>query len=142
MYSVCSVVVYGMFISSFSLSKFVYVYVFVCLLYSCEVQRLLLLLFFFFFKQKTAYEMRISDWSSDVCSSDLLPGGEPFIVPMAIPLIAGPSGMAAVMLMGSQEPDRMGAWSLALLIAWAATAPILFSATYLYKWLGDRKSVV
>src|SRR3546814_14138967 len=33
---------------------------------------LLSLLFFFFFKQKTAYEMRISDWSSDVCSSDLL----------------------------------------------------------------------
>src|SRR3546814_3646027 len=32
----------------------------------------LLLVFFFFFKQKTAYEMRISDWSSDVCSSDLL----------------------------------------------------------------------
>src|SRR3546814_3432626 len=30
-----------------------------------------LMLFFFFFKQKTAYEMRISDWSSDVCSSDL-----------------------------------------------------------------------
>src|SRR3546814_7464090 len=30
-----------------------------------------LVLFFFFFKQKTAYEMRISDWSSDVCSSDL-----------------------------------------------------------------------
>src|SRR3546814_9140758 len=28
--------------------------------------------FFFFFKQKTAYEVRISDWSSDVCSSDLL----------------------------------------------------------------------
>src|SRR3546814_3771626 len=28
--------------------------------------------FFFFFRQKTAYEMRISDWSSDVCSSDLL----------------------------------------------------------------------
>src|SRR3546814_1830764 len=31
---------------------------------------------FFFFKQKTAYEMRISDWSSDVCSSDLLAGPE------------------------------------------------------------------
>src|SRR3546814_9484856 len=30
-----------------------------------------MLLFFFFFKQKTAYEVRISDWSSDVCSSDL-----------------------------------------------------------------------
>src|SRR3546814_8379218 len=32
---------------------------------------MIFLLFFFFFKQKTAYEMRISDWSSDVCSSDL-----------------------------------------------------------------------
>src|SRR3546814_4655318 len=32
---------------------------------------LLMYVFFFFFKQKTAYEMRISDWSSDVCSSDL-----------------------------------------------------------------------
>src|SRR3546814_6072167 len=33
---------------------------------------LLLIYFFFFCKQKTAYEMRISDWSADVCSSDLL----------------------------------------------------------------------
>src|SRR3546814_7921802 len=32
-------------------------------------------IFFFFFKQKTAYEMRISDWSSDVCSSDLRESG-------------------------------------------------------------------
>src|SRR3546814_9734473 len=36
-----------------------------CLVFSCFL--------FFFFKQKTAYEMRISDWSSDVCSSDLPP---------------------------------------------------------------------
>src|SRR3546814_6071487 len=35
-----------------------------------------LIMFFFFFKQKTAYEMRISDWSSDVCSSDLVCFGE------------------------------------------------------------------
>src|SRR3546814_1697777 len=35
---------------------------------------ILYLLLFFFFKQKTAYEMRISDWSSDVCSSDLILG--------------------------------------------------------------------
>src|SRR3546814_15548122 len=33
--------------------------------------------FIFFFKQKTAYEMRISDWSSDVCSSDLLSSTDP-----------------------------------------------------------------
>src|SRR3546814_5065872 len=35
------------------------------------------MLFFFFFKQKTAYEMRISDWSSDVCSSDLIGHNRP-----------------------------------------------------------------
>src|SRR3546814_989143 len=35
-----------------------------------------LFVFFFFFKQKTAYEMRISDWSSDVCSSDLVEKGQ------------------------------------------------------------------
>ena len=67
-----------------------------------------------------------------------LPEGEPFIVPLAIPMVAGPSGMAAVMLLGSQDPGRMGDWSLALMIAWGATAAILFSATYLYRWLGTR----
>src|SRR3546814_7691902 len=39
----------------------------VLFLYSCVI-----VFMFFFFKQKTAYEMRISDWSSDVCSSDLI----------------------------------------------------------------------
>src|SRR3546814_6141304 len=41
-------------------------------MFMCEVDVVLLsFIFVFFFKQKTAYEMRISDWSSDVCSSDL-----------------------------------------------------------------------
>src|SRR3546814_11677641 len=46
-------------------------YTFISMLFNCSMYRL----YFdslFFFKQKTAYEMRISDWSSDVCSSDLL----------------------------------------------------------------------
>jgi len=43
-----------------------------------------------------------------------------------------------VMLMGSNEPARLNDWSLALLIAWGATAAILFSATLLYKLLGRR----
>ncbi len=64
------------------------------------------------------------------------PGGEPFIVPMAIPLVAGPSGMAAVMLFSTQYPDRMFDWSLALFAAWLGTAVILLSATKLYKLLG------
>src|SRR3546814_3615227 len=51
-------------------SGFVYDVCQVCLMLYAVVGRLSL--FFFFFKQKTAYEMRISDWSSDVCSSDLL----------------------------------------------------------------------
>src|SRR3546814_5117429 len=47
-----------------------------CILHICLVTFELVIVailysFFFFFKQKTAYEMRISDWSSDVCSSDL-----------------------------------------------------------------------
>ncbi len=67
-----------------------------------------------------------------------IPGGEPFIVPLAIPLVAGPSGMAAVMLMGSNEPARLADWSLALVLAWGATSIILFSSTLLYKWLGRR----
>ena len=67
-----------------------------------------------------------------------IPDGEPFIVPMAIPLVAGPSGMAAVILMGSNEPDRLGEWSLALMLAWGATAAILLSSTWLYKVLGQR----
>src|SRR3546814_4016922 len=50
----------------------------VCFLCICSLL-VVLVDFFFFFKQKTAYEMRISDWSSDVCSSDLLElAGDPF----------------------------------------------------------------
>ena len=67
-----------------------------------------------------------------------IPDGEPFIVPLAIPLVAGPSGMAAVMLLGSKEPERLGEWSLALLVAWAATAAILLASPFLYRLLGRR----
>src|SRR3546814_9206068 len=50
----------------------------------------LVLFFFFFFKQKTAYEMRISDWSSDVCSSDLGPRNFWFFMPATFTM--APSG--------------------------------------------------
>src|SRR3546814_7098734 len=45
----------------------------VCFSFLCRLTLVSFCVFFFFFKQKTAYEMRISDWSSDVCSSDLMP---------------------------------------------------------------------
>src|SRR3546814_10766762 len=45
------------------------------MLFVCDLPSVSTLCIIFFFKQKTAYEMRISDWSSDVCSSDLAPVG-------------------------------------------------------------------
>src|SRR3546814_6601789 len=51
------------------------VVLYVCCIIISSICVCLAILFFFFFKQKTAYEMRISDWSSDVCSSDLVVDG-------------------------------------------------------------------
>lgn len=63
--------------------------------------------------------------------------GEPFIVPMAIPGVAGPSAMAALLLLTSTEPGRTADWAIALLGAWMATAVILLCSTYLFRWLGE-----
>ena len=65
-------------------------------------------------------------------------GGEPFIVPLAIPLIAGPSAMAMVILMARTEPEALGKWVSALLIAWGATAAVLLTAPVLYRVLRER----
>ncbi|MGH8113571.1 MAG: YhgN family NAAT transporter [Rhodanobacteraceae bacterium] len=63
--------------------------------------------------------------------------GEPFIVPLAIPGIAGPSALAAVLLLTSTQPGREVEWGLALFVAWLATAVILMSSTWLFKLLGE-----
>lgn len=63
---------------------------------------------------------------------------EPFVVPIAIPYIAGPSILATEVLMISQEPDRWPVWLGAILIAWVATLVILFFGTDLRRLLGDR----
>jgi MarC family membrane protein len=67
-----------------------------------------------------------------------IPEGEPFIVPMAIPCVAGPSTIAALMLLANDGTNRQLEWTLALVVAWLATAAILFAATALYRWLGER----
>ncbi len=64
--------------------------------------------------------------------------GEPFVVPLAIPFVAGPSAMATVMLLVSDEPDRWPEWLAALVLAWAATAAILLLAPRLARALGRR----
>lgn len=64
--------------------------------------------------------------------------GEPFIVPLAVPLIAGPSTMTMVMLLANQAPNNIGRWFIALTIAWLITTLILLFADFLRKILGER----
>src|SRR3546814_8100849 len=92
---------------------------------------------FFFFKQKTAYEMRISDWSSDVCSSDLsviqkvLRDGPPLrSVPPQDEREKGESVCA-------EEPLRSSKWRLE-----ASLAQQIPSDDHPHHLVGDRKSVV
>lgn len=66
------------------------------------------------------------------------PEGEPFLVPLAIPLIAGPSAMATVILMARNDPREMGRWALAILAAWGVTAAVLLAAPALYRVLRER----
>ena len=64
--------------------------------------------------------------------------GEPLVVPLAIPFVAGPSAMASVMLIMNREPMRWREWLIALLLAWAATGVILLAASGLRRRLGER----
>lgn len=66
------------------------------------------------------------------------PDGEPFIVPLAIPAVAGPSSLAIAMLMVNTDPTRMMDWTLALVGAWAVSACILMTSPLLLKALGSR----
>lgn len=64
--------------------------------------------------------------------------GEPFIVPLAIPYVAGPSAMAAILLITSQEPGRWPEWMLALFLTWFVSGLIIFSSTFFIRFLGKR----
>jgi multiple antibiotic resistance protein len=66
------------------------------------------------------------------------PEGEPFIVPLAIPAVAGPSAMAVSMLLVNTDPARILDWTLAVVAAWAATAALLMASPLLLKALGNR----
>jgi MarC family membrane protein len=64
--------------------------------------------------------------------------GEPFIVPLAIPYVAGPSVLATLMLFMKGQPTAWANWLAALTIAWAATAAILMAGQRLRNVLGPR----
>lgn len=65
---------------------------------------------------------------------------EPFIVPLAMPLIAGPSTIATLLLLSSNQPELIMEWSIALFLAWLATTILLLLSPKLLKVIGTRGS--
>jgi multiple antibiotic resistance protein len=66
---------------------------------------------------------------------------EPFIVPLATPFIAGPSVLASLLVMVNSQPEAMGKWLVALLIAWAITATVLLLSPLIARVLKQRGSM-
>lgn len=65
-------------------------------------------------------------------------GAEPFIVPVAIPLIAGPSAMTTVMLLSKSAPGRTLEWIGSIFIAISVTTIVFLGSHKLQDWLGER----
>ena len=63
---------------------------------------------------------------------------EPLIVPLATPLIAGPSLLASLMLLSTGEPDKTMQWTAAAVGAWLVSSAILMCSGPIYRLLGDR----
>ncbi|MFD1800850.1 YhgN family NAAT transporter [Mixta tenebrionis] len=76
--------------------------------------------------------------SAESNSSGLPVGEEPFLVPLAIPLVAGPSLLATLMLLSHQYPNHMGYLVGALLCAWGVTVVILLLSGLFLRLLGDK----
>lgn len=116
----------------------------------------LILTFFLLFGQYLLASMRISQPALSISGGIILfiiairmifPHGDenrvphqvdPFIVPLAVPLMAGPSAMTMVMLFAHQDPYNMRGWFIALTIACLVTSTILVFANALSKILGQR----
>jgi multiple antibiotic resistance protein len=64
--------------------------------------------------------------------------GEPFIVPLAIPYVAGPSAISAVLLLSSRQPSAWAQWLLAIVVAWIASSIILLASSAMSRYLGER----
>jgi MarC family membrane protein len=66
------------------------------------------------------------------------PAGEPFIVPLAIPSIAGPTAIATVVLLVSRAPGRWPEWLVAVTAAMIVTLAVLLFAERIGRWMGER----
>lgn len=71
---------------------------------------------------------------------DIEGADDPFLVPLAVPMIAGPSTIAILLLLSSSQPQRMVEWSIALFLAWSGTTILLVASPFLLKVLGTRGS--
>lgn len=116
----------------------------------------LLLLFFLFFGPKVLEVMHLSQTSLGIAGGVILflialkmvfphaegfqhqVKGEPFLVPLAIPFIAGPSAIATVLLMVSSDPDRLVEWIGALTVAMLISAIVLSFAERIADFLGEQ----
>lgn len=74
--------------------------------------------------------------SGEIYASD---GGarEPFIFPLAVPLLAGPSAMATVLLLASRQPEKTWQWIGALTVAMLISGVVLLAADRIRRWLGS-----
>ncbi len=63
---------------------------------------------------------------------------DPFIVPLAMPMVAGPSALATLMIFASKQPEKIHIWWGALTLAWVLCFIILVSSKYLLRLIGQR----
>ncbi len=116
-----------------------------------------ILLFFALFGQRVLRLMHLSDTSLGIAGGVILflvalrmvfphpegqegtpDHGEPFLVPLAIPFIAGPSAIATVLLMVSGDPHRLPHWLAAIVVAMSVSAVVLGSAERIAAFLGEK----
>jgi multiple antibiotic resistance protein len=69
------------------------------------------------------------------------PMSEPFIVPLATPMVAGPSVLATLLVLVSTQPEHLWRWFAALLIAWGLTAAVLLCAPAIARVLKEKGSL-
>ncbi len=67
-----------------------------------------------------------------------MPGGEPLIVPLAIPALAGPSTLATIMMLAASAPDRLLEWTAVVVITMVVSCVTLLSAEWVQKKLGEK----
>ncbi len=116
---------------------------------------LLILVFFLFFGRGLLAALKVSEPAVSIAGGIILfliavrmifsisedmfgksPGGEPFIVPLAVPLIAGPSAMTTIVLITTRSSVFESV--IALTAAWVASAAVLTTASSLSQYLGER----